>query len=220
MFVNNNVKSQASCKSQGEAVSVRCNFQLVIALSEDRVAVAPPPSKMPINELTNYSFSSPRWYVAQTCARHEKRVAEQLESRSIEKFLPLYETVSRWKDRRVRLQLPIFAGYIFVHLPLRERLRVLELPSVVKLIAFGQLPIALPDDEMDALRNGLTSQLRAEPHPYLTAGRRVRMRSGPLAGLTGIILRKKGCLRFVLSVELIQRSVVVDADVADIEPAN
>lgn len=182
--------------------------------------MVPPPSKMPIHELTNASFSAPRWYVAQTCARHEKCVAEQLESRNIEKFLPLYETVSRWKDRRVRLQLPIFAGYVFVRLPLRERLRVLELPSVVKLIAFGQLPIALPDDEMDMLRDGLTSQSRAEPHPYLTAGRRVRMRSGPLAGLTGVILRKQGSFRLVLSVELIQRSVAVDVDVADIEPAN
>ena len=120
----------------------------------------------------------------------------------------------------MRLQLPIFAGYVFVRLPLRERLRVLELPSVVKLIAFGQLPIALPDDEMDMLRDGLTSQLRAEPHPYLTAGRRVRMRSGPLAGLTGVVLRKQGSFRLVLSVELIQRSVAVDVDVADIEPAN
>lgn len=182
--------------------------------------MVPPPSKMPTLEPTNDSFSAPRWYVAQTCARHEKCVAEQLASRNIEKFLPLYETVSRWKDRRVRLQLPIFAGYVFVRLPLRERLRVLELPSVVKLIAFGQLPIALPDDEMDALRHGLTSQLRAEPHPYFTAGRRVRMRSGPLAGLTGVILRKQGSFRLVLSVELIQRSVAVDVDVADIEPAN
>ncbi|HKV29159.1 MAG TPA: UpxY family transcription antiterminator [Candidatus Acidoferrales bacterium] len=172
------------------------------------------------SEPGNENFSAPHWYVAQTCARHEKRVAEQLESRNIEKFLPLYETISRWKDRRVRLHLPIFDGYIFVRLPLRERLRVLELPSVVNLIAFGGLPVALPDDEMDALRNGLTNQLRAEPHPYLTTGRRVRMRSGPLAGLTGIILRKKGCFRLVLSVALIQRSLMVDVDVADIESAN
>ncbi|MGH9863890.1 MAG: transcription termination/antitermination protein NusG [Candidatus Acidiferrales bacterium] len=187
---------------------------------QERALAVKPALITPAYGLPNENFSAPHWYVAQTCARHEKSVAEQLESRNIEKFLPLYETVSRWKDRRVRLQLPIFAGYIFVRLPLRERLRVLELPSVMKLLAFGGLPMALPDDEMDALRNGLTNQLRAEPHPYLTAGRRVRMRSGPLAGLTGILLRKKGSFRFVLSVALIHRSVMVDVDVADIESAS
>jgi len=187
--------------------------------SEAAIEVAQAPNAAALS-MESVSLLEPHWYVAQTCARHEKCVAEQLAGRKIEKFLPIYETVNRWKDRRVRLQLPIFAGYIFVRLPLRERLRVLELPSVVKLLAFGGLPVALPDEEMEAMRNGLTSQLRAEPHPYLTAGRRVRMRSGPLAGLTGILLRKKGCFRFVLSVELIRRSVIVDADVADIEPAS
>jgi len=164
------------------------------------------------------SCSEPHWYVAQTCARHEKRVAEQFEVRGIEHFLPLYETVSRWKDRRVRLQLPLFPGYIFVRVPLRQRLRALEVPSVVRLVGFGSLPMPVPDQEMEAMRNGLTNRLRAEPHPYLTVGRRVRIKSGPLAGLHGILLRKKGIYRFVLSVDLIQRSVAADVDVADIEP--
>jgi len=160
----------------------------------------------------------PHWYVAQTCSRHEKRVAEQLSGRGIENFLPLYEMMSRWKDRRVRVQLPLFPGYVFVRVPLQERLRALEIPSVARLVGFGGLPAPLPDDEMEAMRNGLAGQLHAEPHPYLTVGRRVRIKSGPLAGLQGILLRKKGNYRFLLSVDLIQRSVAADVDIADIEP--
>jgi transcription antitermination factor NusG len=160
----------------------------------------------------------PRWYVAQTCSRHEKRVAEQLSTRGIENFLPLYEMVSRWKDRRVRVQLPLFPGYVFVRVALQERRRALEIPSVARLVGFGGLPVPLPDDEMEAMRNGLVGQLRAEPHPYLTVGRRVRIKFGPLAGLQGILLRKKASYRFVLSLELIHRSIVVDVDAADLLP--
>jgi transcription antitermination factor NusG len=160
----------------------------------------------------------PHWYVAQTCTRHEKRVAEQLSARRIENFLPLYEMVSRWKDRRVRVQLPLFPGYVFVRVPLQERLRALEIPSVARLVGFGGLPAPLPDGEMEAMRNGFAGQLRAEPHPYLTVGRRVRIKFGPLAGLQGVLLRKKASYRFVLSVELIQRSIAVDVDGADILP--
>lgn len=163
-------------------------------------------------------YSKLRWYAAQTRSRHEKSVATQLNERGVEHFLPLYEAVSRWKDRRVRLQLPLFPGYIFVRLPLRERLRALEIPSIVRLVGFGGLPIPMPDEEMEAMRNGLTSALQAEPHPYLTAGRRARLKSGPLAGLEGILLRKKGGFRFVLSVELIQRAVITDVNIDDIEP--
>jgi transcription antitermination factor NusG len=174
-------------------------------------------TQVPAAELPTL-YSEPHWYVAQTCARHEKRIAAQCDARGIEYFLPLYETVSRWKDRRVRLQLPLFPGYIFVRVPLRERLRALEIPSIACLVGFGGLPVPMPDHDMEAMRNGLTSQLRAEPHPYLTAGRRVRIKSGPLAGLEGILLRKKGSFRFVLSIDLIQRSLVADVDIADVEP--
>jgi transcription antitermination factor NusG len=174
-------------------------------------------TQVPIGELL-VTYFEPHWYVAQTCARHEKRVAEQLSARGIEHFLPLYEMVSRWKDRRVRLELPLFPGYIFVRVPLQERLRALEIPSVRRLVGFGGLPVPMPAQEMEAMRNGLTIQLRVEPHPYLTAGRRVRIKSGPLAGLQGILLRKKGNYRFLLSVDLIQRSVAADVDIADIEP--
>jgi transcription antitermination factor NusG len=157
-----------------------------------------------------------RWYAAYTCANHEKCVAGQLEQRTVEHFLPLYESVRRWKDRRVRLQLPLFPGYVFVRTALRDRLQILEIPGVVRLVGFNGTPTAMPDDEMEALRDGLSRQLRTEPHPYLTVGRRVRIIGGPFQGLEGILLRKRGNFRVVLSLDLIQRSIVVDVDASDV----
>jgi transcription antitermination factor NusG len=159
----------------------------------------------------------PRWYAAYTCANHEKRVAAELGARDVEHFLPLYSSVRRWKDRRVNLDLPLFPGYVFVRLALRDRLRVVQIPSVVHLVGFGGLPTALPDTEMEIMRSGLSERLRAEPHPFLMEGRRVRVRSGPLAGMRGILLRRKGKARFVISVELIMRSMAVEMDEADLE---
>src|SRR6266851_10312246 len=117
----------------------------------------------------------PQWYAAYTSANHEKRVAEQLGVRSVEHFVPLYESMRRWKDRKVRLQLPLFPGYVFVRLALRDRLRVLQIPGVVRLVGFNGQPAALPDEEMEILRSGLSQRLRVEPHPFLAVGRRVRI---------------------------------------------
>ncbi len=159
-----------------------------------------------------------RWYAAQTCANHEKRVLEQLSQRAVEAYLPLYESVRRWKDRRMRLKLPLFPGYVFVHLALRDRLQVLQTPSVVRLVGFGGQPVALPDQEIDSLRQGLTRDMRVEPHPYLKVGHRVRVRTGPLQGLEGILVRKKNISRFVISLDLIMRSLAVEIDGAELEP--
>ncbi len=159
-----------------------------------------------------------RWYAAYTCANHEKRVREQLEQRSVESFLPVYETVRRWKDRRMRLQLPLFPGYVFVRMVIVDRLRVLQVPGVVRLVGFNGQLAALPDEEIEALKKGLAGGVHAQPHPFLTAGRRVRVKRGPFEGSQGILLRRKGKLRLVLSIELIVRSVVIDIDIADVEP--
>ena len=162
-------------------------------------------------------FYELRWYAAYTCAKHEKRVAEQFTQRALENFLPQYESVRRWKDRRVKLQLPLFPGYVFVRLALRDRLRVLETPSVVRLVGFNGHPIALPDKEMEALRACVEARLAAEPHAYLTVGRRVRIKTGPLAELEGVLIRKKNTFRVVLSLDLIARSAAVEVDAADVE---
>ena len=162
------------------------------------------------------SYVEPHWYAAYTCAQHEKRVASELRARTVEHFLPMYCSMRRWKDRRVNLELPLFPGYIFVRLALRERLRVLQIPSLVRLVGFNGLPTALPDEEMEILRSGLGGSLRAQPHPFLQVGRRVRITGGPFAGLEGILKKKKNNLRVVVSLDLIQRSVAVDVDIADV----
>ncbi len=157
------------------------------------------------------------WYAACTCPRHEKRVAEQFQNRNIEHFLPLYEAVHRWKDRRARVKLPLFPGYIFVHIAANERLRVLEVPSIAHIVSFSGQPTPLPDEEMERLRSGL-AQRSAQPHPYLKVGRRVRVKSGPFEGIEGILLRKKDNFRLVVSLDLILRSVALEIDGAEVEP--
>lgn len=163
-------------------------------------------------------YGAPRWFAAYTCANHEKRVAAELDTRSIERFLPLYRSVRRWKDRRVKLDLPLFPGYVFVRVAVHERLRVLEIPSVVRLVGFGGLPVALPDDEMELMRSGLSQGANAEPHPFLTVGRRVRITAGPFAGLEGVLKLKKNGFRAVISLQMIQRSIMVSIDASDVTP--
>jgi transcription antitermination factor NusG len=164
------------------------------------------------------AISRVHWYAAYTCAQHEKRVAAELVARDIEHFLPLYRSTRRWKDRRVQLQLPLFPGYIFVRLALCDRLRVVQIPSVVRLVSFGGLPTALPDAEMEIMQSGFSRNPGAEPHPFLIVGRRVHITGGPFAGLEGVLKRNKGTLRVIVSLELIQRSVAVDVDISDVRP--
>jgi transcription antitermination factor NusG len=168
-------------------------------------AVAPPAA-----------FIEPHWYAAYTCAKHEKRVAAEMAARGVEHFLPLYSSVRRWKDRRVSIDLPLFPGYVFVRLALCNRLRVLQIPSIVRLVGFNRLPVALPDEELEILRSGLCQRLRAEPHSFLTIGRRVQITGGPFAGLEGVLKQEKNGLRVVVSIGLIQRSVAVEVDSADV----
>jgi transcription antitermination factor NusG len=165
---------------------------------------------------TQRAMVEPRWYAAHICANHEKRVAAELGAREVEHFLPLYSSVRRWKDRRIELELPLFPGYVFVRLALRDRLRVVQIPSVVRLVGFGGLATALPDAEMEIMRSGLSERLCAEPHPFLTIGRRVRITAGPFAGLVGVLKRKKSSWRVVVSLELIQRSVAVNVEAANV----
>jgi transcription antitermination factor NusG len=168
--------------------------------------------------VSHLAMVEPHWYAIYTRASHEKRVAAELDARTVDHFLPLYSSVRRWKDRRVRLNLPLFPGYVFVRIALQDRLRILQVPSVVRLIGFGGLPTALPDEEVEILRAGLADQLHAEPHLFLTVGRRVRIVSGPLLGLEGVLQRRKNNFRCVVSLDLIHRAFAVDVDVADVQP--
>jgi len=163
------------------------------------------------------AFAEPHWYVAYTCANHEKRVTQQLLERSVEHFLPLHDSVRRWNDRRVQLQLPLFPGYVFVYMALRDRLKILQVPGVARLVGFGAQPCALPEAEIEAMRRCLRGKVRLEPHPFVQVGQRVRVKSGTLKGLQGLVIRKKNGLRFVISLELIQRSAAVEVESIDLE---
>lgn len=185
-----------------------------LAIEQTESAVRP---RQPIEELPN--DHALRWYVAQTRSRHEKCVEIQLGRHAIQSFLPLFDSVRQWTDRRVRLQLPLFPGYVFVKVAWTGRLRVLQIPSVVRLVGFGGVPAILEDAEVERLRCALAEGIRAEPHPFLRTGRRVKIRTGPLAGCEGILKRWKDNLRVVLSIEMIQRSISLDIDAASLEPA-
>lgn len=118
------------------------------------------------------------------------------------------------------LELPLFPGYLFVRLALRDRLQVLRVPGVARLVGFNGAATPLPDTEIESLRRALAEGLRAEPHPYLKVGRSVRITTGPLAGREGILKRYKGDLRVVLSIELIQRSISVEVDASSVIPVH
>jgi transcription antitermination factor NusG len=157
------------------------------------------------------------WYALYTCPRHEKCVAQQIEQRSISCYLPLYRSVRRWKERRKELELALFPGYVFVRLALKDRFRVLALPSAVRLVSFNGQPAVLPESEIEQLRQRLAGGC-VEPYPYLRVGRRVRVCAGPMQGLEGIIVRRKDHCRVVFSLDLIMRSVAVEVDESDVEP--
>jgi transcription antitermination factor NusG len=164
-------------------------------------------------------YGEERWFAAYTCARHEKSVVQHLEARAVEHFLPLYTSVRRWQNRSVQLELPLFPGYVFVRIALCLRLRVLEAPGVVRLVGFNGQPYPLEEREIESLRRGIMNDSRVEPYPYsnLSAGSRVRIKSGPLAGAEGKLIRKKNSYRVVLSLDLIARAAAVEVDSADIE---
>ena len=159
-----------------------------------------------------------RWYAAYTNANHERRVVEQCAARDVECFLPLYKSMRKWKDRRVELQLPLFPGYVFVRMALRDRLNILRVPGVACLVGFGGQAAHLPEEEMLRIRKIQELGGRAKPHPFLTVGKKVHVNSGPLRGLEGVIVKQKNSVRFVVSIELLQRSVSIDLAAAELEP--
>ncbi|HVB99461.1 MAG TPA: UpxY family transcription antiterminator [Candidatus Dormibacteraeota bacterium] len=161
----------------------------------------------------------PSWFAAHTRSRHEKTVSEQLRRRRIETFLPLYFTIRRWKNGDHAVELPLFPGYTFVRIAAENRIRVLQIPGVVRLVGFNGAPVPIEEQEVESLRRALSAGIAASPHPYLTVGRRARITAGPLAGREGILVRRKGTLRVVLSVDLIQQSILVDVAADSIEPA-
>jgi len=163
------------------------------------------------------SIDVPQWFAAYTCAHHERRVSDHLGARGIEYFLPTYHVVRRWKDRKVELELPLFPGYVFVHVAMREHFRMVGVPGIARIVGTSLQPTPLPEYEIESLKNARSTGIHTQPYPYLEIGRKVRIKAGPFEGLQGILVRRKGKFRVVFSLQIIRSSFVLDVDGADVE---
>jgi transcription antitermination factor NusG len=171
--------------------------------------------------VTNVGEVDPeKWYAVQTRARHEKIVAQRLREKGVVMFLPLVKGVHRWSDRRKTVELPLFSCYVFVRLaPKSEtRLRVLLIDGVLNFVGPRGQGIAIPDEQMDSLRKLLQEQLPFCSHPFLKIGQRVRIHSGALDGVEGILVSRSGERALVVSVDAIDRSLAVRIEGYDVEP--
>ena len=159
-----------------------------------------------------------RWYAVAVRYQHEQQAERALRSKGLETLVPLYSSQRQWSDRVKEIQLPVFAGYVFCHFPLRERIQVTDTPGVGKIVGFGGTPAAIEDSEIAGIRLVMESKQRWAPWPYLKAGDRVRVERGPMRGLEGTLLRTKDAVRLVIGVELLQRCMAVELDREAIEP--
>lgn len=159
------------------------------------------------------------WWVLYTRHQHEKSIAETLSEKGFEVFLPLYQSMRRWKDRSKLISLPLFPGYVFVRETPDRRSQVVTTPGVHMILGHGDRLATIPEAEVGAIRLALSGPTQIEPHPFLECGQRVRVTQGPLEGLTGILVRRKNLYRLVLSVHMMAQSVAVEINATDVESA-
>jgi transcription antitermination factor NusG len=160
--------------------------------------------------------ATPRWFAVWTRSRHERAVFDQLAERGIEAFLPTTPRWSRWKDRKKKIDWPLFPGYCFARFAPASRLPVLKCAGVVSIVSFNGEIAPVPDEAVNGIRSLLNSALPCDPCPMLKTGMKVEVVHGPLKGLTGRLQRKGSQARLVLSVDLIGRGVSVQVDAADV----
>ena len=160
----------------------------------------------------------PHWYAIRTRSRHEKRVHEQLAGRGVEPFLPLVTRVSRWKDRRKKIQIPLFSGYCFARFALPQKLLVLKAVGVVGVVGINGHAEPLPKEEIEAIQRLVAGPFRYDPYPFLKEGMWVEVIRGPLMGVKGILVRKEPRDRLVLTVNLIRQAASVEIDTDDVAP--
>jgi transcription antitermination factor NusG len=172
----------------------------------------------PIGCVSSDSVQCPPWFAVSTIPRHEKRVSELMGQHDIETFFPVYRAERQWKKRApVILDLPLFPTYIFARIGHPQKSRVLNTPGVISIVGNGKEPLPIPGGEIETLRAGLRER-PAEPHLHLAIGDRVRIKSGPLAGLDGILVFKRNRFRMVLAINLIMQSISVEIDLEELAP--
>jgi transcription antitermination factor NusG len=158
------------------------------------------------------------WFAVWTRSRHEVSVFGQLTQRGVEAFLPMVSRWSRWKDRKKRVDWPLFPGYCFARLDPADSLRVLKCTGVVAFVSIDGRPVPIPDDEIAGVRTLVESTLQYDPCPLIHEGDLVEVGWGPLRGVVGRLVRKGPRARLVLSVGLIGQGVSVQVDAADVRP--
>ncbi|MGA1863579.1 MAG: transcription termination/antitermination protein NusG [bacterium] len=166
-------------------------------------------------------FEHINWYAVHTSSRHEDMVNMRLAAKEIPVFLPKIEVWSRRKDRKKRIRIPLFRGYLFVHVELEKRiwLEVLKTPGVARIVGNQKEPVPIPDQQIDSIRILLENDVLLTPVPYLQIGQRVKIMNGPLTGVEGILMKtdtRKN--KLVVSVDLLMRSLCVELDTIDVEP--
>jgi transcription antitermination factor NusG len=154
------------------------------------------------------------WFALQVRARYEQGVADHLNGKGYELFLPIHKCRKRWSDRVKEVEAPLFPGYLFCRLNPQDRLPILKTPGVIQVVGSNRTPTAVDEHEIQAIQAMVASGIPNQPWPFLATGDRVRIESGPLSGLEGILIEFKGNHRLVLSVTLLQRSVAVEIDSA------
>lgn len=176
---------------------------------------------MKINEHSDIQETAElQWYVVHVRSRHEFSVTERLVKSGIDAFLPIVERLRRWKDRKKLIAFPLFPGYLFVNMPKNNsmKLTVLKTPGVVRFIGLtpGE-PEPVPDEQILSLKKLVESKEALDPYPYLKEGNRVKIRSGPLAGVDGILVERKGMHHLVLSVDILRQGVSVQVEASSVE---
>ncbi len=188
------------------------SHQAAEKMTRTAVAVSP----LPQSDRSSADPAAVRWLAVWTRSRHEGRVLQQLEEKGIQAFLPTITRWSRWKDRKKRIDWPLFPGYCFVHIDPGNALSVLKCSGVVTIVACDGRPAAIPDREIEAIRTLIGSDFRYDPCPLIHEGTMVEVVSGPLRGVAGRLVRKGAHARLVLTVDLIGQAVAVEVDAADV----
>lgn len=156
------------------------------------------------------------WCVLQVVPRHEYTVARTLAWRGYVHFLPTCWVHRRWSDRVKVIEQPLFPGYVFCRIQQALMQLVRGTPGIIRIVSFGRNPCPIPEDEIEAIRRMLLSKREISPVPYLQAGQKVEVIAGPLAGVTGIIIRVKHSHRLVMSIDLIMKSIAVEVDCSEV----
>lgn len=159
------------------------------------------------------------WYAIRVRSNFEKIASNTFQQMGYEEFTPFYRTKRRWSDRTKIIDAPLFPGYVFCRFDAQHRLPILQATGVVSIVSFGKDPVAVDENELDAIRRAMTDGRHVQPWPYLKVGRRVRLLGGALHGIEGQLLQLKDKRqRVVVSISLLQRAVAVELDREDIEP--